>query len=129
MGDVAMSLRLHPGSARAGAMFSAALVLFTGMGGIAAAAPSNAVKSVTVGAADDTYINAGDVSQVHGDEPTFRSTTDARWGRKTAYVRFDLKGVPAGASVAGARLTLTRTDHHFPPVVAVRGTASNWSEA
>ncbi len=76
-------------------------------------------------ATDDTYVsfarpdfNAGTATKLVASEKP--------GDRKITYLRFT---VPDGTQVGSAKLTLTRTNHHLPPVVEVyRADAAGWSE-
>lgn len=74
---------------------------------------------------DDAYVSFA--------RPDFNSGSSAKLvasekpgDRKITYLRFS---VPEGTQVGSAKLTLTRTNHHLPPVVEVyRTEAAGWSE-
>jgi hypothetical protein len=79
----------------------------------------------SVTATDDAY-----VSFARPDANTGTSVklvaSEKPGDRKITYLRFT---VPDGTQVGAAKLTLTRTNHHLPPVVEVyRTDAAGWSE-
>jgi hypothetical protein len=79
----------------------------------------------SVTATDDAYVSFARPDANTGTSVKLVASEKAG-DRKITYLRFT---VPDGTQVGAATLTLTRTNHHLPPVVEVyRTDAAGWSE-
>jgi hypothetical protein len=109
------------------------------VGGVAVAVSSGAAFSTSAAAAGDTtgtgrlVFSAEAASFVYADEPDRQApdtklvASSVEGQAKVSYLRFAVRGIPAGKSVT-AHLMLTRTDHHLPQTVRVSTADSTWSE-
>jgi hypothetical protein len=75
--------------------------------------------------AADSFIYAGADDRNMGSNP--RLVASSNPDQKTAFLKFEVSGIPAGGRVT-AHLVLHRTDHHLPSSLGISTAGSNWSE-
>lgn len=84
--------------------------------------------SVVLTPTDDAYTAKGEPATPHGAEEALKVNSGAR--ERRAYVRFDLSGIPAGATAITATLRLyAPSDASSSVRFVVSQVASGWSEA
>lgn len=92
----------------------------------AATAPTSGTSIATFTPTDDAYGAPRAPKTVTG---TSTKLVAEPVGGKVAYLRFAVSGLPAGASVTGASLHVTRFGGHpIPPLTAHRVASNSWSE-
>jgi beta-mannanase len=88
-----------------------------------------ATSTIEVAAADDTYVSSARPAYRFGSNASLIAGT-ANGDRMNSYVRFTVGALPAGTTVTGAEVRLTRETRVWPPVVALdRVTDDLWSES
>lgn len=98
------------------------------LGALASSPPTSTTGTLSVRVAADTYVSQAAPRQSHGSS-TKLVASSKRGDRKVAYLKFAVRGIPAGASDVRATLVLSRTSHHLPKSLEVRTVASTgWTE-
>jgi hypothetical protein len=82
--------------------------------------------AVNTGVTDDSYTDPGYPLRVNG---ATNKLTAQPSGGKTAYLRFNVSGVPDGAEITSATVSLSRMGFHNIPPLDVYGTPTTWNEA
>src|SRR4051812_9125983 len=99
--------------------------------GTVAVAVSNAASissTFTVGATDDTYISQAARTTNYGSALSMTSG-GATNKVKRVYLRFTVSGIPAGATVTGARIVLTALNSSGVKPSLKRQTTGTWTES
>jgi hypothetical protein len=92
------------------------------------AATTTTTKTLSYTASDDTYRSSARVNTNFGSSDRLVAGT-LSGDTMVTYVKFKVGTLPTGATVKGARITLTRDEHHLPATVKLSAVASNtWSE-
>ncbi len=94
----------------------------SGSGASAATARSGVLR---LRPTDDSYTDPAHRRLVNGASTRLAAEPA---GGKTAYLRFFIRGVPAGARITSATVTLSRLGGHNIPALAVYQTATTWSQ-
>ncbi len=81
--------------------------------------------AATAAVTDDSYTDPGFPQRVNG--ATTKLAAEPKGG-KTAYLRFAISGVPAGAKITSATVTLSRLGGHDIPHLDAYGTATTWNQ-
>ncbi|MFN2502640.1 MAG: DNRLRE domain-containing protein [Acidimicrobiales bacterium] len=93
------------------------------------AARAASVVTATFETTDDAHVAENAPSTNYGGG-TVLTATGARGARKVIYLRFNVTGVPSGATGVSANLKLSRTAHHLPANVTGRKVVDTaWSES
>ncbi|SDD56070.1 hypothetical protein SAMN05660690_4558 [Geodermatophilus telluris] len=103
-------------SAAAAAVVAAGLLL---------APPAAAIDSLTVGAAADTFLNAAQPTSTAGGAAGSARVDDQP---KIGLFRFDVTGIPTGAPVTSATLTLRGVGSQPTTLVELRAVSGQWNE-
>lgn len=104
-----------------GALLAASLLLAP----LALAGPAQAAGSVTASLTEDTFVTPADPAATRGTGPTLRANHDGKF----ALVKFNVTGIPTGAPVTGATLTLKAVETQPSSTVRVHTVGSTWTEA
>jgi hypothetical protein len=91
-------------------------------------AASTISTTVTVGATDDTYIYQGAKTTNYGSDVSM-TTVGTSNKVKRVYLRFSVSGIPAGATVTGARIVLTALNASGVKPTLKKQTAGTWTES
>jgi hypothetical protein len=105
-----------------------AACLLAGLGATVPAAPAAAATTVTVAASDDTYVSSRTPDRNFGTATAlYASRTPG--DKRTAYLKFTVRGIPAGATGIQATLTLSRDGAAQPPATQLYAVSDRaWTE-
>lgn len=102
-----------------------ALVLAVTAAGLIASPPAQAAGTVSVGAAEDTFVTATSPTAAGGTATTARASS----APKIAYYKFTVAGLPAGAQVSGATLKVVGVGSQTAAAISAYNVASTWNES